>query len=114
MKTLIEQYNHERDIHTRAKRYFDVFDKPGHMQEKGFVHAAKVTLFTVYHQAYPGANNYHDAEQWLLDEISSVICDLGPSIREKVMKRLEVRMAAAAHKARAEAEEVIKATEPRQ
>lgn len=105
----IDKFNEAKERLRVIKRYFDVFDQPGHMNQAGRVATVTVSSFTVYHQAYAGANNYHEADECLRNYISSALVGMGEHIRRAVIAKLEAELASAAAAAKAEAEAVLQA-----
>ena len=109
MSTKLDQFNAAKARLAQAERYFAKFDHAGWMNETGVVRSCTVKEFTIYHQAYAGATNYHEADDWLLDYIGGAVCSLGEQVRQSVLANLWREVEASAKEARTEADAVLAA-----
>lgn len=109
MSTKLDQFKAARARLAAAESYFAKFDHAGWMSQTGRVVSCTIGEFTIYHQAYAGATNYHEADKWMVNYIGKAVCNLGESIRRDVLRQLREEFEAAAKEAKAEADEVLAA-----
>lgn len=79
----------------------------------GFGEVCRVNaVFTIYHQPYDGATNYHEAPKALREAIESVLKSRARAIIDEALSVLDAEVKTAAKKAAAEAEEVLAEVSP--